>query len=162
MNSVELLILNFEEVRRRSIKIWKSIPKEKLNWRPDPNAMTCLEMIRHVLEAEYFYLQVIENRGSVTNPDAPYDSKDLTTVEKELEFAQPYREAFINLVKSFSKEDLQAIKIDRSDLSDEGYSGYIRPLGDMLLRYAYHEAIHSGQLLDYMRTAGVECPDIWD
>ncbi len=40
--------------------------------------------------------------------------------------------------------------------------GYIRELGDMLLRVAYHESVHTGQLLDYLRTAKVKRPIIWD
>ncbi len=49
MNANDLIILNFEEVRRRSIKVWKAIPQQKLNWKPDENALSCAEMIRHVL-----------------------------------------------------------------------------------------------------------------
>jgi threonyl-tRNA synthetase len=30
MSSLDLLLLNFEEVRRRSIKVWNGTPKEKL------------------------------------------------------------------------------------------------------------------------------------
>lgn len=40
--------------------------------------------------------------------------------------------------------------------------GYIRDLGDMLLRIAYHESVHTGQLLDYLRTAGVPRINVWD
>jgi len=47
MNAKELLILNFEEVRRRSIKVWKAISEDSLFWRPDPAAMRCIEMVRH-------------------------------------------------------------------------------------------------------------------
>ena len=32
----------------------------------------------------------------------------------------------------------------------------------MLLRVAYHESVHTGQLLDYLRTAGVPRELIWD
>ena len=46
MNENDLLILNFEEVRRRSIKVWRSIPSDLLNWKPDDKAFTCAEMIR--------------------------------------------------------------------------------------------------------------------
>ena len=162
MNELDLLILNFEEVRRRSIKVWNAIPNDKLDWRPDEDALSCSEMIRHVLGGEYNYLQIIENRGSLSNPDRPFYSRDFTTVKEELEFAQLYREKFHNLLKSLRNEDLVNIKIDRSDLSDKGYTGYIRPLGDMLLRIAYHESVHTGQLLNYMRTMGIERPDIWD
>ena len=45
MNAKELLILNFEEVRRRSIKVWKGIDEELLYWRPDADAMSCIEMV---------------------------------------------------------------------------------------------------------------------
>lgn len=62
----------------------------------------------------------------------------------------------MDTIRSYSEEDLKNIKIDRSD------SGYIRDLGDMLLRVAYHESVHAGQLLDYLRTAGVDRIGIWD
>ncbi|MGP4064182.1 DinB family protein [Oceanobacillus sp. M65] len=158
MNSNDLIVLNFEEVRRRSIKVWISIPDEMLNWRPDLEALSCKEMIRHVIEGEYLYHQILENHGSSNLHDIynPYESKVFTTVEEELEFARTYRQKFLNFIKSLSNDDLSNIKIDRSD------AGYIRPLGDMLLRIAYHESVHMGQLLDYLRTAGVERTNIWD
>jgi uncharacterized damage-inducible protein DinB len=156
MNSIHLIILNFNEVRRRSIKVWTSIPQEKLDWKPDEEAMTCLEMIRHVLESEHYYHLAINNRGSLSNFDSPFENRPFTSVKAELDFAEPYRKQFIDTIKSFSEEDLHNIKIDRSD------SGYIRDLGDMLLRIAYHESVHTGQLLDYLRSAGVHRIRIWD
>ncbi|MGD6847256.1 DinB family protein [Rossellomorea aquimaris] len=156
MNSINLIILNFNEVRRRSIKVWTSIPQEKLKWKPDDKAMTCLEMIRHVLESEHYYHLAIKNRGSLSNFDSPFEIRPFTSVNAELDFAEPYRKQFLDTIKSFSEEDLKNIKIDRSD------SGYIRDLGDMLLRVAYHESVHTGQLLDYLRSAGIPRIRIWD
>ncbi|WP_067839390.1 DinB family protein [Amphibacillus sediminis] len=158
MNVNDLIILNFEEIRRRSIKVWTSIPDKVLEWRPDSEAMTCQDMIRHVLEGEYLYHQILENQmhSPIKNFYNPYQSKPFTTVEEELAFAQPYRQKFLSFVKSLSNEELKDILIDRSDV------GYIRPLGDMLLRIAYHESVHTGQLLDYLRTAQVRRPNIWD
>ncbi|MGE6256358.1 DinB family protein [Heyndrickxia sporothermodurans] len=158
MNANQLLILNFEEIRRRSIKVWKSIPTEVLDWRPDIEAMTCKEMIRHIIQGEYQYHQILTNRGSLSleGSDDPYASRAFITVEEELSFAQPYRQKFLDFVKSLSNDDLSNIKIDRSNI------GYVRPLGDMLLRIAYHESVHTGQLLDYLRTVKAERPDIWD
>ncbi|KGX84977.1 hypothetical protein N784_11420 [Pontibacillus litoralis JSM 072002] len=43
-----------------------------------------------------------------------------------------------------------------------GEFSYIKKLGDMLLRVAYHESVHTGQLLDYMSTMRVARPNIWD
>ncbi|MEX3623507.1 DinB family protein, partial [Viridibacillus arvi] len=78
------------------------------------------------------------------------------TVNSELKFAEPFRNHFLKTIKSFSEKDLTSIKIDRSD------SGYIRSLGDMLLRVAYHESVHTGQLLDYLRMARVPRVRVWD
>lgn len=156
MNAIDLIILNSNEVRRRSIKLWKSIPQEKLQWRPDDEAMSCIEMIRHVLESEHYYHLAILNKGSIAEFDSPFEKQPYTTVEAELLLAEPFRNEFIKTVQAFSNEDLSNIQIDRSDV------GYIRDLGDMLLRVAYHESVHTGQLLDYLRTAKVPIPTIWD
>src|ERR1700722_165613 len=63
MTSADLLILNFEEIRRRSISIWKTISPECYSWRPDIGAMTLLEMVRHVLESEHPYHIIMERGG---------------------------------------------------------------------------------------------------
>lgn len=73
-----------------------------------------------------------------------------------MKVAEPFRNEFIETIKSYSEEDLTNIKIDRSE------SGYIRSLGDMLLRVAYHESVHTGQLLDYLRMAEVPRVRVWD
>lgn len=156
MNSIELIILNFNEVRRRSIKVWTSIPHDKLEWKPDDEAMTCLDMIRHVLESEHYYHLAIKNRGSLSVFDSPFETRPFTSVTEVLDFAEPFRNQFLETIKSFTEEDLSRIKIDRSE------SGYIRDLGDMLLRIAYHESVHTGQLLDYLRTAGIPRIRVWD
>lgn len=158
MNINDLIIFNFEEVRRRSIKVWKAIPEQMLNWKPDDGALTCAEMIRHLLEAEFLYHQILIGRGSETlsKLSNPFDNREFTTVDNELSFAQPYREDFLKYIKNINISDLENINIDRSDV------GYVRTLGDMLLRIAYHESVHTGQLLDYMRTMGIDRPKIWD
>jgi len=158
MNVNDLIIFNFEEVRRRSIKVWKAIPEQMLNWKPDEEALTCAEMIRHLLEGEFLYHQILIGRGSkvLSNLSNPFADKDFTTVDNELTFAQPYRENFLKYIKTISISDIENIEIDRSDV------GYVRTLGDMLLRIAYHESVHTGQLLDYMRTMGIDRPKIWD
>ncbi|MBD1380639.1 DinB family protein [Metabacillus arenae] len=156
MNSIKLVILNLEEVRRRSVKVWSEIPESILNWKPDEKAMTCLEMIRHVLESEHYYHLAIKNKGSLTQYESPFQNQPLISVKKELDFAKPYRKEFLSTIKSFTEDDLSRIKIDRSDV------GYVRDLGDMLLRIGYHESIHTGQILDYLRTANVPRANIWD
>jgi hypothetical protein len=156
MNAKELLILNFEEVRRRSIKVWKAIPAGELCWKPDPDAMSCFEMIRHVLESENIYHHIILHRGDLGNYGCPLTRNPYTSIDDELRNAQPYREKFLKMVYSFSLKELEEVYITRKEKKQH------RKLGDYLLRMAYHEAVHTGQLLDYLRTLRSQRANIWD
>jgi len=156
MTPSEILCLNLEEVRRRSERIWSVIPPERLGWRPDPDAMSCIEMVRHVLEGEYLYLRMLQARRSVDASETPFSSAPYTTVAAELARARPHRRALLDHVRSLTAEDLRCIMVDRSDV------GYVRSAGDFILRMAYHEAVHAGQLLGYLRAANVARPVIWD
>ncbi|MGG9961073.1 DinB family protein [Ferruginibacter sp. SUN106] len=156
MNAKELLILNFEEVRRRSIKVWKGISEDYLFWRPDGDAMNCIEMVRHVLEGENIYHHIILHRGEMGDFESPLKSNPYSSIDDELRHAQPYREKFLKMVNGFTAKELEEIYITRKNI------GQRRSLGDYLLRIAYHEAVHTGQLLDYLRTVKTARPKIWD
>jgi uncharacterized damage-inducible protein DinB len=156
VTTVELLLTNFEEIRRRSIKVWEAIPIDQLHWKPDDDAMSCIEMVRHVLEGEYLYMEIVKARGGIKDIPSPFESRPFVNVANELAFATPYRKAFLELTQSFSVSDLERVQIDRSDV------GYLRKLGDFLLRIGYHEAVHCGQMLDYLRTMQVKRPNVWD
>lgn len=156
MNAKELLILNFEEVRRRSIKVWKGIADDDLYWRPDPDAMSCLEMIRHVLESENIYHHIILHQGVLGDYESPLAKNPFSTVDDELKYAQPFREKFLKMVNSLSLKELEEVYITRKEKKQH------RKLGDYLLRMAYHESVHTGQLLDYLRTLKAARANIWD
>ena len=156
MQSTELLTLNLEEVRRRSVKVWRGIPAERLQWKPDAEAMTCIEMVRHVLEGEWLYMQMLRSGGSLESEESPFNPRPYTDVAAELAFAGPYRKEFLKLVASYTAEELNTRKVDRSD------RGYVRTFGDFILRMAYHESVHAGQLLGYLRAMNAPRPNIWD
>lgn len=156
MTPTELLLLNLEEVRRRSLIIWQSFPPDRLEWRPSEEVRSCLEIVRHILKAEWTYTHVLQRGKSLDCDDSPFNSKPLIDINSELEFAEPYRQEFLSLISSYTPAQLVENKIDRSD------AGYIRPLGDFILRIAYHEAVHTGQLLSYLRMLESPIPKIWD
>lgn len=156
MTPNEIIILNFEEIRRRSIKLWKGITPENYSWRPDINAMTCIEMIRHVLEAEHLFHVIVNRRGNLGDYASPWANRPYTDLQAELDFAEPFRAAFLETIKAFNPDDLSTIEIIRAE------KGQRRRLGDYLQRIAYHEAVHTGQILSYLRTLGLERPQIWD
>lgn len=154
----EIIILNFEETRRRSIKLWTGITPENYFWRPDINAMNCLEMVRHVLEGEHLFHMIVNRRGNLGDYVSPWANRPYTDLQAELNFANPFRTAFLETIKEFSPDDFSTIEIIRSE------KGQRRLLGDYLQRIAYHEAVHTGQMLSYLylRTLGLERPQIWD
>lgn len=159
MNAIDLTVLNLKETRRRSIKLWESLPNSWITWRPDKEALSFGEMIRHVWSASYHYHMVLRNNGSVktaTPTPTPFDQEPIISIKKEIELSKLYFDDFIEYVQSLTIEELETRLIDRSDV------GYQRFLGDMLLRIAYHDAVHVGQFLQYLRMAGLERPLIWD
>lgn len=156
MNSIEIIILNFTEIRRRSLKLWSGIPKEYYDWKPDKDALTIIEMIRHVLEGEHLFHKIIENKGNLGDYKSPWESKQYKDLEFELDFSQNYRNDFLNMIKNLTETELENVKIERSEV------GQVKKLGDYLNRIAYHESVHTGQMLSYLRTLGVDRPKIWD
>jgi hypothetical protein len=153
--TTDAIILNFEEIRGRSVKLWSGLPPEFYNWRPDDKALSCIEMIRHVLEAEHIYHVIINNRGNLNDFISPWENRPYGNLESELEFARPFRMDFIEAIRGFTLEDLNSIKIVRKEKKT-------RSLGDFLNRCAYHEAVHAGQFLSYLRTLELDRPNIWD
>jgi uncharacterized damage-inducible protein DinB len=156
MNSSTILALNFEEVRRRSIMIWRGLPEEFYHWKPDHSAETLSEIIRHVLECERLFHMRILNRGPVADYVSPWEGRSFIHLNDELQFAAPYRNEFITMVRSFSPEDLNTIEVKGRGVTQT------RTLGDYLLRAAYHESVHAGQFLAHLRTLKLDRPYVWD
>jgi len=156
MNSIEIIVLNFSEIRRRSIKLWNGIPKKYLNWKPDEEAFTIIEMIRHVLEGEHLFHKIIENRGNLGNYQSPWKNLEYTDLKNELHISEIYREQFLNMISKLKESDLETIRIERKEVNQS------KTLGDYLNRIAYHESVHTGQILSYLRTIGIDRPQIWD
>ena len=156
MNSTEILLLNFKETRRRSINVWKGIPNEYLHWKPDAKAMSCIEMIRHVLEGEHLFHTIIKNRGNLGAYVSPWKELEYIDVQHELLFAENYRKEFYDMIENLSEVDLKEIEICREEVNQ------VKLLGDYLNRMVYHEAVHTGQLLSYLRTLKIRRPQVWD
>jgi len=156
MTQNEIIILNFEEIRRRSIKLWTGITPENYFWQPDTTAMNCLEMVRHVLEGEHLFHMIVNKRGNLGDYLSPWTNRPYTNLQDELDFAEPFRAEFLDSITKFNSTDFSTIEIIRSE------KGQRRKLGDYLQRIAYHEAVHTGQMLSYLRTIGIERPQIWD
>ena len=157
MTQTELLLINFEETRRRSLILWNALPEDKYLWKPDAEAMHALEMVRHVLGTDEWFWHIIVNNGDISNFDNDKwdEGRPYVSVKDELEFSMPYREKFLNLIMNHSADDLENIMVTYGNREP-------RKLGDFLLRAAYHEGVHAGNFISYLRAMGVNRPWIWD
>ena len=133
MTQTELILLNFTEIRRRSKLLWQALPKEFYGWKPDDSAMTALEMIKHVLQADYGWSMIV-SQADMSQYKTPWQGRPLISVADELE---------------------------NTEIIHPG-NGEKKMLGQYLLRIGYHESVHAGQFLCYLRAMGVERPKIWD
>lgn len=116
MTAIEAIILNFEEIRGRSIKIWSALTPEFYHWKPDVKAQSCIEMIRHILEVENIYrLLIINKGGNVSDFDSPWKDRSLNDLQNELEFVAPYRKEFLKTIQSFTEDELSSIEIVRKE-----------------------------------------------
>lgn len=156
MTPNDLLILNLEESRRRSLILWNGLPEEYYFWKPDDNAMHALEMIRHVLGAEYWLHYIIMHKGDTSKfPHDQWDGRPYTNLQDELDFSKPFRENFLTDIKGYSLEELKTVEVTYGKRTP-------RKLSDFILRVAYHEAVHAGNFLSYLRSMDLDRPFVWD
>jgi uncharacterized damage-inducible protein DinB len=101
-------------------------------------------------------MQMLRHGASLDTENSPFKPHPLTDVETELARAEPFRREFLQLVGTYSDTELTSKLLDRSDV------GYVRTYGDFILRIAYHESVHAGQLLGYLHQLNVPRPNIWD
>jgi hypothetical protein len=156
MNPIDLVILNLEEIRRRSLIIWDSLPTSYYQWKPDDTAMSALELVRHVAGADFGWNWILNTNGNMEGYSSPYDKIELIDIETEMRHAKTLRSNLYTTIRGFSPEDLNSINIMHPG------TGGTRKLGDYLLRIGYHESVHAGQLLSYFRGMALERPFIWD
>lgn len=155
MNQAELILCNLSEIRRRSTILWSSLPDELINWKPDSHAMSAIQMVRHVLEADYGWNMIIKGE-SMENYRTPWENRPLTNVQEELEFSTPYRKQFLQTIQNFSESELKSTEIIHPG------NGQKKVLGPYLMRIGYHEAVHAGQFISYLREMNIPRPMIWD
>lgn len=157
--TTQLILNHLKDTRRRSERIWAGLSPEKYFWKSDSESFHFLEQVRHVLTADKWFHGIIIKRGNINEYSVWEDERAFTDVETELDFFKNDAEAFWNYIAGFSDEEMMSIKIFRTDKKGAEWE---RPLGEYLLRVAYHEATHAGRILADMRTAGMNLPYIWD
>lgn len=87
---------------------------------------------------------------------SPWKALEYSDLEYELDIAKQYREHFLDMIEGLIEQDLEEVMIERHEV------GQLKKLGDYLNRIAYHESVHAGQMLSYLRMLEIDRPNIWD
>lgn len=158
MNARDLILLDLQETRRRFLAVARHFPEDYLQWKPDVGALSVGTAIRHVLLHDLSWLYIF-TKGRLPDEaerqplwiDPPF-----TTVDDEIHRSLPYSEEFTSYVESLNPDEFDTRMIQWP------HKPIKRTLGDALERKSYHDAVHTGQLLQYTRMLQISAPDIWD
>jgi uncharacterized damage-inducible protein DinB len=157
MNAIELFLLDFQECRRRFLMVAAAFPPELFTWRPDKDALSVGESIRHVLLHDLSWVKILKEGRLPTDEELhPFLEPPYTDLQEEINRSIPFHNEFIDLIKSYNPKELTSIYITWP------HKPIKRTLGDTLERKSYHDAVHTGQLLQYLRMLNIERPIIWD
>lgn len=144
MKTTEAIIYNLKKVREKSIKVWRSVPESQLHWKPRYESLSCIEIIRHIVEEEYNYLLMFREWGGKDEEPSPFDDRSLTSIEEEILFSMPFHQEFLQRIAMFTESELDVVKIDFDE------NGNQRTAGEFFLQLALNEAVYIGRLLNYL------------
>lgn len=156
MNAIELFVLDFKECRRRFLMVASAFPTDLLTWRPDKDALSVGECIRHVLLHDLSWLTILkEGRVPTAEERVHLIEQPYTNLQDEIDRSVQYQKELIDLINTYKEEDF-------SFIISYPHKPIKRTLGDTLERKSYHDAVHTGQLLQYLRMLNIDRPMIWD
>lgn len=89
MNHTVYILLNFQEIRRRSLILWSSLIPKIFNWRPVIHAMSCIVMVRHILESEHLFHIILNRKGDLGKYVSPWVNEPFIDVKKRLSLQIP-------------------------------------------------------------------------
>jgi len=146
MNELERFIDIWENETRKTLALFDALPRDRYDFRPDPDGRSLGEMAWHIAEGEAFGPFAIE-RGSFSRDARPEGlERPRTTPELRLAFERVHRDALAR-VRKMKEADL-----DRSIPFFTGEPIVVRNiLWDFMLLHGIH---HRGQLALLARQAG--------
>jgi len=145
-------VADFENEAQTTIRVFQSIPDDRLDYRPDSKSRTALELARHIALEDPWMLDAVTNGEFAPIPD----QTDACGLMTPADCTTSYREAMpaaMERVKSLSGDAL----VREIDLL-----GMIKlPAIAFLSMGVRHSVHHRGQLAAYLRAMGGQVPQIY-
>jgi uncharacterized damage-inducible protein DinB len=149
LNEVYLPALKAEHRVTRAVL--EAVPADKPDYRPDPNAKSAMELVRHIAAAENRFLETTIN-GEFSTAPAAFPESAKTPADFAAWYAERF-EANCQALTKLSGEQLVRM-VDFRGL-------FQRPAVTFLQLGMSHTIHHRGQLSTYLRPMGSKVPAIY-
>jgi uncharacterized damage-inducible protein DinB len=141
-----------EEEFKTNVRVFKAVPEERRDYRPDSVSKSALEIVRHLACEDPWFLDAVIDGRFGEMPDQS-DASGITSVAKAIELYNTKMPARIEKVKSLSGEQLS---------KEVDLLGVFKFPAAVFLSFAIrHTVHHRGQLSAYLRAMGSKVPQIY-
>ena len=138
---------DWKEVRGKTLEFLKSLPEDKITWRPHELLGTFGMQIRHICISQRAYINGIK-KGKLDFEDKEFDTELETNKERALSYLEKLDKELI--------ETLEPLNADKEIIFVDGIYGESKvPLITILSYLTNHESYHQGVFTCYGRLAGL-------
>lgn len=148
----EFLLGNLEAEIPATLGVFRAVPGERVDYRPDPISKSAMGLLRHITLEDEWFLNAVADGSFAPVPDDS-DSCQLNTPADAVARYNERIPAAIARVRALSGEAL----VREVDLMGAFQLPAVQFLGLMLR----HSAHHRGQLSAYLRAMGGRVPSIY-
>ena len=157
MDIKEFFLKQKEAIRKQTREIAQSLPADKLDWRPEPEALSPGEMLRHIWMSEEGVRAVaLEGNFAYYEARIPQGLRAVLgtvgTLDEELANLARTHEATLAAVEEFPLEQWEAERAHEE-------LGFRRKVYTILYGINIHEVHHRAQLMTYLRLLGTPMPE---
>lgn len=169
------ILERFRAERRWTRRLISAIPEEHFDWRPADSAFSCGELVRHLMQAERFWLRLIESgaRGENWDPfgyqgDAEQRVEQFRGLNEGAADDARLGSSFAECLERWaSRQEETEIALERL-LREAPATVSVHPVAllrgtpaELVFVMVSHEAHHRGQLSAYVKMLGLPHPPLY-
>lgn len=143
---------DFENEMKTTANVISAVPESNQGYKPDGKSRTALELCRHIVLEDVWFLDGIAN-GNIPPPPDQSDACGLMTPSECVDYYNKTFPAAVKRVRDLSGPDLIRT-LDLMGLIQMPGIGFL----GMAVRHSVH---HRGQLATYLRPMGGAVPSIY-
>lgn len=153
MSNREFFVQRWEEEYPTFLKVFRALPKDKLDYRPHPRSRSAAELI--------WLLALEEQAGSELIDTGKIDWKETPPSKSLEEMITEYEKAHAELVQRLKKLDDTAWAGKKGQFFVDGQAVYEDTLRELFWGVLFDAIHHRGQLSVYIRLMGGKVPAIY-